>query len=53
MSEHSYSHVYSDEQQRVSTPRDGVEDSVFTAELRRAIATTREFFFTHQHPDGY
>ena len=28
-------------------------DEVFSQELRRSISATRQFFFNHQHPDGY
>ncbi|MCL2743774.1 MAG: terpene cyclase/mutase family protein [Planctomycetaceae bacterium] len=28
-------------------------DEVLSVELRRAISATRQFFFNHQHPDGY
>ncbi|MDR3196385.1 MAG: squalene--hopene cyclase [Planctomycetaceae bacterium] len=28
-------------------------DEVFSQELRRRISATRQFFFNHQHPDGY
>jgi squalene-hopene/tetraprenyl-beta-curcumene cyclase len=28
-------------------------DEVFSQELRRGISATRQFFFNHQHPDGY
>ncbi len=28
-------------------------DEKFAQELRRGIAATRQFFFNHQHPDGY
>ncbi|HBT76614.1 MAG TPA: squalene--hopene cyclase [Planctomycetaceae bacterium] len=30
-----------------------VVDERFAAELKRSIASTRQFFFNHQHPDGY
>ncbi|MDR1962566.1 MAG: hypothetical protein LBQ50_02170, partial [Planctomycetaceae bacterium] len=28
-------------------------DELFSQELRRSISATRQFFFNHQHPDGY
>ncbi|MDR2757501.1 MAG: squalene--hopene cyclase [Planctomycetaceae bacterium] len=28
-------------------------DEVFSQELRRGISATRQFFFNHQHPNGY
>ncbi|MDR0609367.1 MAG: squalene--hopene cyclase [Planctomycetaceae bacterium] len=28
-------------------------DEIFSQELRRSISATRQFFFNHQHPDGY
>ncbi|GHT18302.1 Squalene--hopene cyclase [Planctomycetales bacterium] len=28
-------------------------DDLFEQQLRRGISATRQFFFTHQHPDGY
>lgn len=35
------------------SPPDPVLDDVFSRELRHAISRTRQFFFNHQHPDGY
>lgn len=32
---------------------DPTVDEVISQELRRAISSTRQFFFNHQHPDGY
>ena len=53
MAEYSYGLLRDDAAENQSSSSFFEEDTRFSSELRRAIATTREFFFTHQHPDGY
>lgn len=53
MAEFSYGLVNDETPEAAHSGGESPVDARFINELRRAIATTRQFFFSHQHPDGY